>query len=354
MKARLLIGFASAALMITQSVMAQSVTTSVSIWTESFRQAVDNNRNSEISNLLNFKQIESKVVPASLDLKIRNDMKQARIDFEKADFKSAEKIYNDIPKASDYWLEAVEERGWSAFRQENFENAMAQTKTLLSPQFASIINAEAFLLQSLSQLQICDYEGVLNTHNLFKEKQKERISKIQDLVNTGSNEALNIYLEKVDTFPTKAGDFTEVLSSLPLLFYRDLQVQKATLNYKLADAGLKIIEESGLNLSSRKQLQKNKRDSYNRLKNRIKQLAQAEVNKTFKVIQKLNLVEVEAIQRIHTDLDIKEQLYSKSSDFKKVDHNKLVFMDDGRPWIDELDKYEVKTKACDTNIRRKM
>lgn len=65
-------------------------------------------------------------------------------------------------------------------------------------------------------------------------------------------------------------------------------------------------------------------------------------------------MEVEVIQRIHHDLDISDKLYSKESQFKDVNSDKLVFMDDGRPWIDELDKYEVKTKSCDKNIRRKM
>lgn len=347
----------SAVTLLTLPVFSQTkssaVKTDVKTWSMAFANALENNKSAENKNLLDFRAIESKVVPSCIDCVSQEKMKQARQSFEKNDLSTAEKLYNEIPKSSDSWFEAVEERGWIAFRQDRFESALAQSKTLLSPQFASIVNAEAYLLQALSQLRICDYEGVLKTNSLFKDKQKNRITEIQNLIKTGQNQALIDFLSQVKTFPLDSGEFTSSLSSLPGLFYRDIKVQKAVLNYKLAEAGINVSEEMDSN-TYKNQLTVIKKRSFQQLKSRIKELAQAETNKNFKSIQSLNLIEVEVIQRIHHDLDIKEKLYSKESNFKDVNSDKLVFMDDGHPWIDELDKYEVKTKSCDKNIRRKM
>jgi hypothetical protein len=89
------------------------------------------------------------------------------------------------------------------------------------------------------------------------------------------------------------------------------------------------------------------------MKTRLQKLATEETNDNVKVVQKLNLVEVEAIQRLHADVDLDKKLFVKG-DYKKTTSDQLVFLDDGRPWIDELDKYEVRAKACPQNIRRKM
>lgn len=346
-------GFSAITILSLNLFAANQVKTSVDIWSDAFNKALTQNQTKEVNDLLNFTDIESKVVPKCLDCDANEKILQARQSYEKNDLSKADKLYNEIPKSSDFWLEAVEERGWLYFRQEQFEKSMSQTKTLLSPQFASIVNSEAFLLQALNQLQICDYEGVLKTNNQFKETQKNRISEIQNLAKSGKSKSISDFLDEVNTFPLDASEFSETLGSLPLLFYRDLKLQKAVLNYKLAEAGLDVSDDLG-NFKYKNLLLKIKNRSFNQLTHRMKELAQSETNKNFKIVQDLNLVEVEVIQRIHTDLDIKDKLYSKESNFKDVNQDQLVFMDDGHPWIDELDKYEVKTKSCAKNIRRKM
>ena len=101
------------------------------------------------------------------------------------------------------------------------------------------------------------------------------------------------------------------------------------------------------------QLDRINQDAFLKMKARLKVLAANETADNKRIIAKLNLVEVEAIQRIHTDQNLANSSYTVNK-FKKVGEDQLVFMDDGRPWIDELDKYDVATKACPQNIRRKM
>ena len=325
---------------------------SVQDWKESFSRAVLKNDSAKIRQLTNFKLIEEKAIPTCTDCDSKKKMRQARDFFAIGDFADAEKLYNQIPKGSDGWLEVVEERGWIHFRRDDFEKTLAQTKTLLSPQFEGAVSSEAFFLQSLAQLKICDYEGVLTTHKGFKEKQKNRVSEIQSLAKTGVNESLKKAILQVEKFPLQYDELGEVLTKLPLLFYRDLEVQRNLLRLKVAQAALSIVPE-GVVLGSKLDFVKLRNEGFEKLRIRIKALAEQENNENSKIVQNLNLLEVEAIQRIHTDMKLSQSGFKKG-EFKQTSEDQLIFMDDGQPWIDELDKYDVAAKSCPKNIRRKM
>lgn len=296
------------------------------------------------------RDLETKTLGTCSDCENKSVLKKARVQFGKGAFDEAIANYNAIPRGNTYWLSAVEEKGWAYFRQENYEKALAQTKTLTAPPFAEIVNSEAFLLQSLTQLKICDYKGVFETHNLFKEKQKARILEVQNLAQSGWNEALANLLKKTDKFPLTLDDMGDAVQHLPLLIFKDLEFQKQALRFKASEAALSMANAKSTSL---KNLEQFKSKTFLALKKRVQELAQSENDKNFKVIQKLNLVEVEAIQRIHTDMNLSEDAYKKGK-FAEVSNDKLVFIDDGKPWIDELDKFEVTAKSCLKGIRRKM
>lgn len=323
---------------------------SIEEWKESFAKAANSGKPSEIEKLIDFKKLESKAIPKCTDCSNKKKMSEARALFAKGDFAGAEKLYNQIPKGSDQWLEAVEERGWAHFQRDNYEKALAQTKTLLSPQFQGAVNTEAFFLQSLSQLRICDYEGILTTHKTFKDKHRNRIVEIQNLSTSGVNEALRAVIKQAEKFPLKFEEMGDNVTKLPLLFYRDIEFQKLLLKIKVAQAAISVIPDTSP-LKSRYIALSD--ESTTKLINRVKVLADRENTENSRMIQKLNLIEVEAIQRIHTDMKLGSDSY-KGGKFKKVSDDQLIFMDDGQPWIDELDKFDVAAKACAKGIRRKM
>lgn len=317
---------------------------STSAWAKTWVQAQDKKASAFSTSAL-----EKKVLGTCDDCENKEALKKARSLFAEGQFESAIKSYNQIPRGNTYWLSAVEEKGWAFFRQEDYEKALAQTKTLLAPQFAEVSSTEAFLLQSLAQLKICDYKGVFETHQIFKAKQKNRIMSVQALAKTGWNDSLAQFLKKADSFPLTLADMDETVQTLPLMIYKDKEFQKQALRFKASQHAMALTQ----NITAKKALDKINADSFTALKNRVQELAQAETDENFKVIQKLNLVEVEAIQRVHTDLELADSMY-KTNKFQKVGDDKLVFMDDGRPWIDELDKFEVAAKTCAKGIRRKM
>jgi len=326
---------------------------SIQKWSEDFAQSMKSKNAKVTLQLVDFNQLDKKVLADSNETANKAKMEQARKLFAKGQFAEARDLYNQISKNSSYWLQAVEERGWTYFRQNQFDDVLSQTKTLLSPQFADYIDSEAYFLQSLTQLKTCEYKDLFETDRLFKEKQKARLVEMQGLAQTGMNDALKNVMTSTENFPMKFSDVGANANHLPQLFFRDLEFQRQLLRIKLSEKALAILRSEVSDSKLQATFEQVKADSSARLQTRMKQLAQDETNDNFKMVQKLNLVEVEAIQRLHTDVELDKKLFKKA-DFKDTNSDQLVFVDDGRPWIDELDKYEVRAKACPQNIRRKM
>ncbi|MNL29240.1 hypothetical protein D3C87_1509170 [compost metagenome] len=227
---------------------------------------------------------------------------------------------------------------------------------MLSPAFAETVSSEAYFLQSLSQLKICDYKGVFETHELFKKKQKEHIVKIQELSNKGLTSDVIKVVSKANEFPLKLKSLGEEALSLPALFHKDRELQAQILKHNISAAALDVLKNSeATTLSTRltSSFEKMNQQAVAGIEARVQKLAQQETADNKKIINKMNLVEVEAIQRMHSDLALADEAYSNGQ-FKNVGTDKLIFKDDGRPWIDELDKFEVISKACPSNLRRKM
>ncbi|MDG0817515.1 hypothetical protein [Bdellovibrio svalbardensis] len=326
---------------------------SVEAWGQSFKSAVKAKNSQEMLNLLDMKVLEKSALTC-VDCSTKEKLQTARKLFAKKQFDQSLELYNQIPKGTDYWFQAVEEKGWNYFRQNDSEKALAQSKTLLSPQFSEVVGTEAYFLQSLTQLKICDYKGIFATHEMFKEKQKGRVVDVQKLASTGMNEAFAKVVAKADLFPLVAKDLGDSFLHLPVLYYKDLELQGQLLKFKVSQKALEVLKaEDGGMLKLQATLDKMNQDSFKKMKARLATLAEDETKENSKIVQKLNLIEVEAIQRIHTDLSLSKDLYSKGK-FKDTQEDQLVFMDDGRPWIDELDKFEVSAKACPQGIRRKM
>jgi hypothetical protein len=316
---------------------------SVKDWSADLDKAIAKNDRKAVTQLLDFNKVEAQALPNCDDCNEKKNLADARRLFGQQKYADALQAYSKISKDSDNWLFSVEEKGWTYFRQDKYDEALAQTKTLLSPTFEGIVDTESYFLQALSQLRICDYKGVFLTNRLFKKAQRQRIIDIQDLADKGTNQALVNWVAKTDSFPVKFKDVAENTKSLPLLVFRDLDVQRNLLKMKLAS----YAKSKGFNSA-----QKTYDQASMKFKARVKALAQSETEDNFKLIQKLNLLEVEAIQRVHTDQELNKKITSKGQ-FQEVGKDQLVFLDDGNPWIDELDKYQVSAQSC-RSVRRKM
>lgn len=285
----------------------------------------------------------------------RKHLAKARELFKKENFAEALKEYDYIQKGSDNWLEAVEEKAWVYHRQKDFEKSLAQTKTLLAEPLIQVVGSEAFFLQSLSQLYICDYPGIFSTQQSFKDSQKERITSIEELAEKGTNAAFEKARSQITSFPLSFEQIGTEAKKLPRLFYKDIKLQKALMNSILTARGARIIEDSGkADLQKTLSVIKKANAKFElQVKARMKELAAAEDKNNQLMIQKMGLIEVETIQRMHADQSLDKKSYKKGK-FAQVSNDDLIFPDDGRPWLDELDKYQVQANTCPQNLRRKM
>jgi hypothetical protein len=326
----------------------------IETWKQELRTSIETGKPA-LNQVLSTKAIEQRIFSAqSEDSKL---MEKARLLFAKERFSDALSVYNQIPKDSPYWLEAVEEKSWAFHRVQDFEKSLAQTKTLLSEPLVQVIGSEPFFLQALSQLKICDYAGVLKSNKLFKETQTERILAIEELAKSGDSLAVQKAVEKANQFPLNFSQIGTEAKLLPRLFYSDRALQMAILKKKMATEGSKILEENAANnpklVKYANILRLGILGADLQIKNRMKALAKIEISENNKMIQKLSLIEVETIQRIHADKDLDPDSFKKG-EFAKLSHNELAFPDDGNPWLDELDKYQVKANTCPRDIRRRM
>src|SRR6185312_7220572 len=156
---------------------------------------------------------------------------------------------------------------------------------------------------------------------------------METLAHTGVSPAIPNVITKADSFPLTFAQVGVEAKTLPLLFYRDLEVQKRLMQVKLTDRGIALIQErmTAANDADKAKLaktvellKKSNASGVTGLKNRLQALAKIEDQKNRLMLQKLGLIEVETIQRMHADKDMNRKDFSEGK-FSKVDANQLVF-----------------------------
>ncbi len=245
----------------------------------------------------------------------------ARSLFEQKKFAEALVEYNKIPRSSDRYLLAVEEKAWSHMHLDQYDKALGEARTLTSPALSGLVGTEPHLLQALAQLKICDYVGVFNTLKDFKANKRVQIEAIQQIAknkrNSVSRQTLDAWVQNIEDWK-KLGP---ALSQMPQLFYHDVVMIRAA-----------------------------KVKNFIALENRLQELAVLENNENYRILQKLNLIEVESVQRVHiaTQFDRKQ-----GETIEKGEHD-LVFKDSNEVWLDELDSYQATVNRCKKKSGRTM
>jgi hypothetical protein len=338
---------------------AKAATLSVSTWEKDLKTSLNSGK--DVAPFFDMSKLQKETL-TPVETADRKNMREARELYAAGKFDDAIAKYNQIEKGSDYWLEAVEEKGWAYHLKGDFEKSLAQTKTLLSEPLVQVVGSEPFFLQDLSNLKICDYKSIFNTDQEYKDTQKQRVSAIEQLANQGSSEAMMTVAAKVENFPLTFDQVGQETKMLPRLFYRDLEVQKRLMQMKLTERGSALLQNRMNSASDAEKarltkvvelLKKSNAQATAAYKARMQILAKTEDKQNRMMLQKLGLIEVETIERMHADQKMNRKDYSKGK-FSEVTADQLVFPDDGHPWMDELDKYEVSANACPKNVRRKM
>lgn len=249
-------------------------------------------------------------------------LSRARQLFEMKRFAEALVEYEKIPNSSDRYLVALEERAWTHIHLDQFDKALAHARTLTATPLSGLTTSEPFLLRALVQLKICDYVGVFQTLKDFRAQKKAQIVAIQEIAQQGRNSVSQRTLEKWSQNTSDWKSLGPSLAQMPQLFYLDKPLINAAKEKNMA-----------------------------KMEKRLKELAVAENNENFRILQKLNLIEVEGVQRVH----VASHFEGKQGERLEKSKDDLVFKDSKDDvWLDELDSYQATINRCHKKSGRTM
>jgi hypothetical protein len=237
---------------------------------------------------------------------------QARQLYGKGKIEESLRVYSQIPKTSEFWVEATEEKAWAYVRLNQFDKALAELKSILNPVFLPFVGPEAIMLAAFIDLKTCNYKGVFEKIALYKKEMLPRVESLELISSQPNSEIVKKWTDKMKAGPVSVSDVGQDVTKLPRFFYRDA----------------KAIKDS----------------------KRAKILAKKDLEEISKNLKKMKIIEIEVVQR---SFAFDESLTKSKLKFGKVDRdNEMTFpadKDSNEVWLDEIGNYEVKTQVCATS-----
>ena len=292
----------------------------------------------------------------------------SRLLYEKGHLTMAIKYYDKIPKKSDYWFVAQEEKSWAFLRKGEPQNVLAVTSILSSDWLKYYVGPETFLTRSLAQLKTCDYSGVLETLKSFQALFKERVEKMQVVARHGSTpEVESLLSEMKKGARPKMMDLKEKIKALPQYITRDqnliVLVRVMTVLEKEAEKaknlylnslpnGTEVVGFQGALQKFKKHVDARYESVRSAIYNRIKGHAQAEIKETARILSKMQIVEAELLQQTLSASQVltagkasNSKMSIKKGKKKAVGRYGLEFMAAGKEiWFDEITDMKVDLK----------
>lgn len=280
----------------------------------------------------------------------------ARVLYQKGDMEAALLAFHSIPKSSPLWIESVEERAWAYLRKDDFDKALGEVTTLLSPALAPLVGPESYFLSNLMSLKICDYTRLFKTSENFKKRNRERLADIQSLANSGTNKNLSPVIERFEKHGVSIEAAGPLVASVPRAAFRDAKFVRFMETRRLLTAELakaNELKEASATLGGAGELERftlaNSKQADRARQNalqRLRTLAAAEVNEFRVILNKMHIVEAEVIERLHLDDNLKGER-SKLAKAEPEQGDVLVFpYNTDEVWLDELDNYKARVKDC--------
>lgn len=295
--------------------------------------------------------------PVPVDLM---NLTAARMLYQNGYLDASAKYFEKIPKASDYYFQAQEEKTWAFVRKGEPQNAIAVTQTLVNPNLSGQIGPEAWMVRGLSQLKVCDYPAVLETLKAFPLEFKAKSIYLEKISTDADDIFVKRALSEMASKTLKAKDLVAISKSLPRNMVRDEK-----LRFLVSAEGLLKDEAAVAEKIYAKSLQQTGLQAFfDRMKNqtnqrmqmaqsasvgRVKELAVLELAEVKKVLNKLKIIEVEVIQQVNVADRLKASLKSDAAVVKtgttgSQKDDALKFPLSKEFWFDELTNYKVDIK----------
>lgn len=91
------------------------------------------------------------------DLKARCIAGQARVLYETGKFDDADRMYDQIPKASFVWTDTLFEHAWNSYARDEFNRTLGKLVSYKSPALQFSFNTEVDVLMAQSYMALCIY-----------------------------------------------------------------------------------------------------------------------------------------------------------------------------------------------------
>lgn len=280
------------------------------LWKEAIRAGLGNNTKRSVSLLQKLLDSSQKEIGEDLLL-----ITAARLLYQNGAFDKAIGYYKKIPRTSDYWLESLEERAWAHARQGQYDEAKSDLQTLMAPLFAPHLGPEPYLLQSFVELKTCNYKGVFEGLKSFKDRYQKRSERLKALAENPRTPETQKFLERLKSERLTQTKLGAEAQSFPRLAHRDQSLKNAISSGSQSAAYAKI-----------------------------KQLAETDLDEVSRVLKRMHVIEVEAIQRMH----VAEPIAKGDLKDHEAGSNQVKFPYSGEVWLDELDHYKVSSDNCPT------
>lgn len=312
--------------------------------------------------------------PVSMDLM---NITAARLLYEKGFLDAAGKYYEKVPKSSEYWFVAQEELGWTHLRKGEPQKALAISKTITIPLFIPLAGPEASFMRSLAQLKVCDYPGVMQTLADFQGSFRPRVKALMDLSQGGYSVGAAQALELLKNRKLRMVDLKGEAKNSPRFLPSDRllenlarvwsqlesEAKKAGDLYARSLAGgTAKVGFTGHFETLKKNIESRVHESKSIAMNRVKTLAQEEVDEIATILRKMHIVEAEVIQQTALsqrviDSSDKKMALNKDSGVK-VASNQLQFpAKSGKEpelWFDEPANFHFSVSgACQATGKKK-
>lgn len=283
---------------------------------------------------------------------------QARVLYQKGDMDAALLNFKEIPKSSSLWVESVEERAWAFLRKDDYDHALGEVTTLMSPALSALVGPESYFLSNLMSLKVCDYPRLYKTSEMFKQRHRDRLVDIQDLATKGTNKNAAALLERFERSGVSVESAGPLVTALPRAALRDakfvrfVESRRQLLTEARRAAELKDSAGALGGAGELERFQTAASRQADRLGQqawaRVRTLAASEVREYKTILNKMHIVEAEVIERMHLDDNLKGQRSKLTkNDVDKGDVLVFPYRSD-EVWLDELDNYKARVKDCPT------
>ena len=244
--------------------------------------------------------------------------------------------YQKVGKQVPFWISAQEEQAWIYYGRGEYDKAFQSATSLLHPYLKESLSPHGTLIISLSQLKSCDYQGVLESLNYFKNRFSVKYKSLKKIASNPSS--VIDELRKYHVSQNKVAH-----SQWPIFVEKNatLRNQLLLLDFIKRNDSIAV----GSTPLIRKEISKIVKQIEKFVGMRIKKLARGELSQINEVLKWIPLVEVDSLYRVYGfhNRNSNSLFRSKQKQLEYLTNKKLISFpyEKQEIWWDELGQYKV-------------